>query len=256
VSARVGEYFPSCNDNIATNEFTCGVEWEIEDIKDFSDVTGVVIETDDSLRNNGREFKSPPSNFDKTIKTFDNLFASLKLGKEPFSERTSTHVHVNVSHLSLNAARQLVLTYALLEPVLFAFVGKARQDNIYCVPLNYTYLPSTYKLAFDGLHGKWHKYTAFNILPASTLGTVEFRHLYGTKDKAVFNLWLTTLKELYEFIRDNEDFNIVDALKDFPREFLARKIIPSMASLYTNSELNKMMEDTQLDVKLSAGGLK
>ncbi len=252
---RVGQMFPECSD-LNKSEFYCGVEWEVEAVNDCSDVQDVIIEEDPSLRNNGREFKSYANTYEGTIKVFDHLFSKLKLGKEPFSERTSTHVHVNVASLSPNQARQLILTYALLEPVFFAYVGKARQDNIYCVPLNYTYLPSNYHRDVMGLHGKWHKYTAFNILPMSTLGTVEFRHLYGTKDKAVFTLWLTTLKELYEFIRDTKDFNITDALKVMPTHEIARMVIPSLSALYSNTELSRMMEDTQLDVKLSVGGLK
>ena len=47
---KVSEYFEECSTAVATREFTCGVEFEIEDIRDYGNLDGFLIENDDSLR--------------------------------------------------------------------------------------------------------------------------------------------------------------------------------------------------------------
>lgn len=239
--------------------FLCGCEFEIEDIKSISSVVDncFIIEDDHSLRNKGKEFKTQPSDYENTLELFDTLHKGLALGPAPFSERTSIHVHVNVRELSIEQLRQLMLVYALFEPMFFDFVGETRQGNIFCVPLSYTYLPSMYKLSPLSLvdSNKWHKYTAFNMLPIRELGTVEFRHMYGTNDREVFNTWLTTLKELYCFIEDNPNFNLVEQLNHTSEEALAEQIVPTLVKAL-NKPVKHLMQDTVIDVALSVGGLK
>lgn len=239
-------------------DFLCGCEFEIESIKDFLSIdNNFIIEKDHSLRNGGKEFKTRPHSFEETIGLFQNLHASLKLGADPFSDRTSIHVHVNVRELSLFELRQFILTYAMLEPLFFEFVGPVRKNSIFCVPLNYTYIPSTYKGTAQNMLEKWHKYTAFNIVPIANFGTVEFRHLYGTADVKVFSKWLTTIKELYTFITTNDCFDIIKTLsKGEDVAILARMIIPTLAFDYSIAQTMELLEDSVLDVKLAQGGLK
>lgn len=247
----------ACN-GVASTDFTCGCEFEIEDVKGLGKLTSAqfIVEEDASLRNNGKEFKTHPNGYTRTLELFKTLHEQLVLGPEPFTERTSTHVHVNVAHLTLCQTRQLVLTYALLEPVLFKFVGDKRANSIFCVPLNFTYLPGHYKNDITTMHSKWHKYTAFNIRPLNHLGTVEFRHLYGTNNEAVFTTWLSTLKELYEFIRDTPDWDVVKALQTATPYEVAQQVIPTLTKVYQQAEIHHLLKDTSLDVKLSVGGLK
>jgi hypothetical protein len=244
-------------------DFICGCEYEIEDIKKISLAVQDVftIEDDHSLRNGGKEFKTPPCSFDEAVANFDFLHKNLTLGEDPFSDRTSIHVHVNVSKMMEAQVRQLVLCYALIEPIIFEFVGPVRKGSIFCVPLNYTFLPSKYSNSFSGLRQIWHKYTAFNIVPAGPnkdnlgLGTVEFRHLYGTDNRETFHTWLTILRELYLFIATQPDFNIIKSLEKDNFINLARQISPTLTKDYTYSQLAELMKDSQLDVKLSAGGI-
>ncbi len=246
-----------------SEEFLCGCEFEIENVKAHSTHPDIIVVEDHSLRNHGWEYKTKPSTYKKTIELFDGLHKTIKLGPEPFSHRTSIHVHVNVRNMPVDTLRQLVLTYALLEPVFFAFVGPEREHSIFCVPLSFTTMPSHYKKDIKAMHTNWHKYTAFNILPLGLgpksdvgLGTIEFRHLYGTKDKQVFETWLKTLKELYDWFNNHRDFNIITQIEQGANPAgIAAQVIPTLAAKYTASEINKMCQDTMLDVKLSSGGL-
>ena len=246
-------------------DFFCGVEYEIESIAKISDKVkqAFVVEIDNSLRNGGREFKTPPVQFAEAMKLFDLLHAGIAFGEHsPYSTRTSTHVHVNVSHFQCEQLRQFVLAYALLEPLFFHFVGEDRQNNIYCVPLNYTYMPSIYKDDLVGMRKKWHKYTAFNLKPIMCepecpgLGTVEFRHLYGTNDRTIFVNWLSAIKELYDFINIRPTYNIITEIETgkTANQF-AQEMCPTLAQKLAPYQINLMCKDTMLDVKLSVGGL-
>ena len=108
--------------------------------------------------------------------------------------------------------KTLTLLYALFENVFFNFVGPVRANNIHCVPLNYTYLPNKYSRPLTELVETWSKYTAFNLCPVRTLGTVEFRHLYGTGNFAIYKAWLTLLRSLWNFVYENPNFNLYEYL--------------------------------------------
>ncbi len=246
-----------------STEFICGCEFEIEAIIHHTEHPMIVRVEDHSLRNNGYEYKTKPCTFDQTLELFKYLHTNLKVGKDAFSHRTSTHVHVNVRNLEVSTVRQLVLTYALLEPLFFKYVGSVREHSIFCVPLSFTTLPTSYKKDIKYLHGIWHKYTAFNILPLGLgknseqgLGTIEFRHLYGTNDMNVFKTWLTILKELYDWFQTKPDYEITAALaKGVSLATIAQQIVPTLAKQFSSNEIQQLCQDTALDVKLSIGGL-
>jgi hypothetical protein len=249
---------------LQTRKFVCGCEYEIENILSTNNIntTGISIDIDNSLRNNGREFKTGPAYYEDTLKLFDVLHKGIKLGPDAFTDRTSIHVHVNMLQLTPYEARQFVLLYALLEPVFFEYVGPVRQGSIFCVPLSYTHLPSVYKNDIQGMYQSWQKYTAFNLVPlgggkegSAALGTIEFRHMYGTGDREKFTTCLTAIKELYEFIERTTNYSIINDIENgtSPQEFL-HKAIPTFAKLYGH-KANELCKNTMLDVKLSTGGL-
>lgn len=248
-------------------QFVCGVEYEIESILDHGYVNGkdgIVVTTDHSLRNNGFEYKTGPATYDKTVELFQFLHKNLKIKRpeQQFSERTSIHVHVNCRFMALDTMRQLVLTYALLEPLFFSFVGDKRKNNIFCVPLNYTSLPERYKDPIDVLHKYWQKYTAFNLMPlgpnkdTAALGTVEYRHLYGTKDEIIFTTWLNSLKMFHEWFIHQPQFNIVESLEQGEDPVkLAKQIVPLFCQGKSDLYIRELIKDSVIDVKLAKGYL-
>lgn len=246
--------------SFAPKQFVCGCEFEIESIVKYNHLPSneFIIENDHSLRNNGKEFKTHPSSYEKTLQLFDYLHTHLVVDKDPFSERTSIHVHVNVRDLGLKQVRQFVLLYALLEPLFFEFVGEKRKSSIYCVPLNYTFLPSYYKLSIVALLDRWknNKYTAFNILPINTFGTIEFRHLYGTDNREVFKTWLTSIKDLYEFVANTPELDVCRLINQNTVAEIAKQMIPLLSNHLPESYINSISKDSLMDVKLSNGGLK
>jgi hypothetical protein len=248
-----------------TKEFVCGVEYEIEGISNHGAVQGsleFVITHDHSLRNNGYEYKTGPATFQRTLELFQFLHKNLsfKKGIDQFTERTSIHVHVNCRHLELSTVKQLLLTYALLEPIFFNYVGDGRKNNIFCVPLNFTALPNSYKKDIIYLHKSWSKYTAFNILPlgdnkeTAALGTIEYRHLYGTADFTIFKTWLQSLKIFHDFFSNNPDFDLLNYLEEGNKPVeLARNLLPLLTQNLSDKQIIDLIKDTVIDVKLAKG---
>lgn len=243
--------------------FICGTEYEIEDIKGvhipgydvgseepywFGELGAV---KDGSLRNNGVEFVTRPVGYDRAIELFEVLRDQLSLGKAPYSARTSTHVHVNVASLSLEQLKHFVLLYALFEPVFFKFAGDQRKHNIHCVPLGHTLLPSQYNRSITSLIDNWSKYSAFNLKPVKTIGTVEFRHLFGTGDAKVYQQWLSMLRNLWEFAYTNGHLWLKAKMTAgmSPLEMLPL-VIPSAPGEYCAADF----ADSVIDVKLAFVG--
>ncbi len=239
------------------NEFFCGVELEIESVSssgDLQDFEWVEIDKDDSLRNNGLEFKILPSTFKEAIARFKLVHANLKLGKEPYTHRTSTHVHVNVGNFTAIQLKQFVLLYAACEQLFLDYVGEERQHNIFCVPLCHTNVPSLYSHDAETMTASWSKYAAFNILPVRTLGTVEFRHLYGTADVEIFTHWLGAIKDLYTYIEQRPSLLVIKEMSNIQRTLrMIREATPLLSNVYSDLELIEKTKDGCLDVKLSTG---
>jgi hypothetical protein len=114
----------------------------------------------------------------------------------------------------------------------------------------------------SALRDKWHKYTAFNIVPMGPspdnhgFGTVEFRHLYGTDNIEVFQTWLSAIKELYLYIATKPEFSLLKTLANIDVAELVQEAIPTLARRHTAEEIKSLCADSLIDVKLSNGGIK
>ena len=197
--------FPERHLNDITT-FLAGIECEIESIHHVNvDLAPYFhTEADGSLRNNGCEFISIPLERETLLDKFKNLHANIVYNDkaDAFSPRTSTHVHVNVRSFTEAQLKQLLLFYALFEEFFFSMVDPVRRDNIHCVPLNETMMAQRYRTTAFYMIKYWHKYTAFNMLPVTKQGTVEFRHLQGTDDEELLGRWLKTIENLWLLAQD------------------------------------------------------
>lgn len=188
--------------SVTEKGFRAGVELEIEDVQGMRKALALWNPTTDgSLRNNGKEFISAPSDRKTLVEGFKQLHASLihSAEPEPFSERTSIHVHVNCLDNTVDETRSIILWYALFEPVFFALCHESRRNNIHCVGLDQTVLSGIYRRPLSIYTSKWSKYTALNVLPLKELGTIEFRHMEGHDNAERFEDWLTILENLWAY---------------------------------------------------------
>lgn len=184
-----------------------GLELEIENVPHYNEllVSGMISVPDGSLRNNGREFITSPASISVVNQILTTFFERAKLTKENYSDRCSVHVHANCLDLTLTQLLTLFLVYQTVEDLLFNFIGDERNENIYCVPWSQTNLGQNINNRIEHTLrnvGSWTKYTALNMLPIATQGSVEFRHMAGTSDKERIILWCNLIGCLFEYAKN------------------------------------------------------
>lgn len=240
--------------NVVNDAFVAGMECEIESVKGIKDhVLNWDSTNDGSLRNNGIEFISLPMFRDGLVQSFKNLHAQIDYHNrnEAFTHRTSIHVHVNCRGLTAEQLKQFLLFYALYEEFFFAMVKPERKHNIHCVPLSQTYLPSRYARPIEQMINNWHKYTAFNMLPIKTLGTVEFRHMHGTADVELVSQWLKTIENMWLLCQSDAitQDNITEVA--YIERWFDTIFADAPQILALKSSLHSIIEDNLLDVKFA-----
>lgn len=233
--------------------FAAGLECEVEAVQNGGEHIGnFKCVPDNSLRNKGCEYvtRNPKSRKD-LVEEFTQLYSHLKLGADPFSERTSTHVHVNVSSMTTDAARHMVLLYALFEEFFFAMVKPIRRDNIHCVPLTETHMPDWYNKEIVAFQPRWHKYTALNLKRMGDLGTMEFRHLHGTKDSKELDTWLHVLENLWKLAQRVEVNEHTLSSKQMVTEWFEAIFFPADKVMMLRPSLFDIIRNSLIDVKFS-----
>lgn len=231
---------------VDATKFFGGLECEIEAIKTPKHFGIFQCKEDGSLRNHGFEFVSQPAERDLLVKEFTDLHKWLKFypNEDPYSSRTSTHVHVNCLCLTEAQARDFVLYGALFEELLFAMVKPERRDNIHCVPLTETHLPSIYRQTLSQLVQQWSKYTAINLKRLPDLGTIEFRHMHGTNSVEDVSAWLKVLENMFFLCQQQPlnkkvltDRNTILGMFDYVFEHVEKikMLRPSLFNIIRNS---------------------
>lgn len=179
---------------------------------------GYQVTTDGSLRGTAYEFISRPMLTKHMLASLEEFFKITKFTEVNYSDRCSVHVHVNCTDMSLEQVSSLALLYQLLEEVLFEFVGQNRDSNIYCIPWNqcrnhHKLVDNFLKSPTELLRG-WNKYTALNLIPLSTLGTVEFRQMHGTADMKKLTTWLNIIGGMFKYVKTVELKDLIGTIKE------------------------------------------
>lgn len=239
--------------------FLAGAELEIEDVRDHRAGSlaqiGIDIHSDGSLRNQGFEYILPP----KPVTILEDFFTKIHNGEyvtygmDAFSLRTSIHVHVNMQESTPEQTKKFINLYTIFENIFFNFVGDNRKNNIHCVPLTMTTMANLYHYSLPAMIESWHKYTAFNIIPLSTLGTIEFRHLYGTCNTPVFSEWMGLIQKLWSYAHDASTL-LVDS-GTINSKYLEAVRDDLLTDKFKALSINKdsyILEDNLLDFKICA----
>jgi hypothetical protein len=256
VNARsVAEIFGTGGHYATQRTFLASLECELEGLRTHPSMVGNFAgKKDGSLRNCGYEYVTVEARSRQVLmEDFTNLHKNLAFieKEDPFSHRTSTHVHVNVSPLSVDHVKNMLLLYALFEEFFFSMVKPFRRDNIHCVPLTDTYLPKDYGKPLDSLVGKWSKYTAFNIKPIQQFGSIEFRHLHGTGDAEEVNTWLHVLENLWKLCQKVEINQTTIADAAVRAEWFDLLFFPSPSVMSLRGSMANIIRNSLIDVKFS-----
>lgn len=252
--SRVCDQYGHGGDYATARTFRASLECEIEALQGAPGIVGNFMgKKDGSLRNNGYEYvTSVARSREELVMEFKTLHAYLKFIKgDPFSHRTSTHVHVNVSSLKMSHVRNMLLLYSLYEEFFFSMVKPNRRDNIHCVPLTDTYFPKNYGKTLPYIVESWSKYTAFNLKPVQNFGSVEFRHLHGTGNAAEVDTWLHVLENLWKLCQKVEinEKTITDPVQRM--EWFDLMFFPSASVMALRNSVPSITRGTLIDVKFS-----
>lgn len=247
------------------NSTYVGIEVEVEGVLNNSSIEMLEVDEDGntrflwrnvedgSLRNNGREFVSLPVKGDNIPFALDVLSKHLKTNTHckghEFSDRTSVHIHMNALDLTIEQTMNVMLTYIIVEPLLYKFCGGSRHKNIFCVPLNQTSLAGyIQEVISHGLTGRsdyfacinsWKKYTGFNMRPLRTQGTIEFRHMVGTMDVDKLLLWINLILKIRMFAQ-RKSFNEL-------KEFILNLNTTSEYMMFINDVFGELSEHVLID---------
>jgi hypothetical protein len=241
-----------------------GVELEIENLNpeihpDTFLVSNMTRHEDNSLRNNGWEFVTQPMKLRELEYTLRLFFERGGFSKNNYSERCSTHVHCNTTDMTLDQIQGLLAVYLVYESLLFQWVGADRDKNIFCVPLRETTL--TMSMIQEGdldswqhKWEKWEKYTALNLKPLFTQGTIEFRHMPGTCDVDAIILWCNLIGKMFAYAKRNSFKDIITALTSLNSSSryaeLTQDIFGEYAHLFMNRpEFTIYLEEGVLNLK-------
>lgn len=185
---------------------------------------------DGSLRNGGIEFISSPLVRASVPPALAALWPYIESGQVRPSVRTGIHIHASCLGLDTDGVLRILQHYALLEPVLFNFVGIEREENIYCIPWYRAHdEPKVVRnwLEFNGRTARAPcKYSALYVGPLRTFGTIEFRHAPTWTNRATVLLWWKMVQALFR--THSTTYNVIDRWRAVgPHEF-ARGVFPRL----------------------------
>lgn len=167
-----------------------------------------------SLRDAGAEFVFRQPLFGKDAhNAIDWLMELAVENKWRCTMRTGIHVHIDVRDIEVPQLVGLALLYACVEPIIYHWIGDNRENSHFCVPL---YKADEALLAASGIlnaalkddkndthsageaAATFERYAGLNFQALEKFGSLEFRHMRTTHDKArVFN-WVNIIMGLKE----------------------------------------------------------
>jgi hypothetical protein len=218
----------------ANPDLVVGVELETERCPESRDWYREVfgnwwtVADDGSLRppESSHEFISVPLPMGVLLPELERVFSNTAFNERNYSDRTSVHVHTNVTDYTQQQVASLVLVYTIVEDVIFRFVnhykapnegGYYRDTNLYCIPWSHCRmqfgLVNTMFSDPGNAFRHWQKYTALNLLPIIRQGTVEWRHMHGTNDMEKLKIWFNIIGSIMKFAKQVEFDDVVKTVK-------------------------------------------
>jgi len=188
------------------------------------------VKRDGSLRGGYEYVFSEPLGSVATKDALDALDAEMKASGAilNYSYRTSTHVHVNVSNLSMDVVKTMVVLFTLFEDEYINFCSRTRKANRFClsakdadgVVSNIKNFIATDRVPDEGRG----KYSAMNLCTLGRFGTLEFRTLEGTND---WNRIFTWVRALLALRKAAKEIGNPGAAVDMPLDELVKLLFPT-----------------------------
>lgn len=167
------------------------------------------VHRDGSLRGEALEYvlSTPvkPSELEYMLAALWEKFKTSKTAMT-LSNRCSTHVHVNVGGAKINEITSVIALWTTLEEVLINWCGLDRVSNHFCLPSSQssTVIRTWGRFLENGQYDfpEGMKYSALNLRPMRTFGSVEFRTMRASEDYVPILDWALFCHGLVGYARD------------------------------------------------------
>ena len=167
------------------------------------------LHNDGSLRNGGVEYVlTKPCMIDEVSPLCEELFDYIHKqgGVIEHSNRTSTHVHINVNGMKVSELTSLICLWGLFEPALIYHCGEQRRSNHFCLSNSDTrWLPDEWRRALKNGGFHWdntYKYSALNLGSFTTFGSFEIRCMGGAENAKEVTDWARMVWALREYAKE------------------------------------------------------
>lgn len=142
----------------------------------------------------------------------NELATPLGKAKLRWSNRTSVHIHVNVSDMSYRDTINFMALYTTFEEVLTEYAGGLkRSGNLFCVRATDAeecidaIVRSLSSGTIDGFYDDNLHYAGMNVNSVTQRGSIEFRSMGGNIDVPFIQSWIDVLYQLREKAKTYND---------------------------------------------------
>ncbi len=168
-------------------------------------------EFDGSLRGSAAEYiLKRPIKRGTVLKALNHL----EEGLPPFlireSNRTSVHVHINMTRATVLQVFNTISLYGIFENVLVKWCGRDRVGNHFCLRmtdaggLTRVLEDAAYQGSLVHAAREDVRYAALNIAALQRFGSLEFRALRGTTSPDVIHTWVKALLAIKDYVKDTK----------------------------------------------------
>ncbi len=179
-------------------------------------------------------FRQPLSH-PKSLAAIDHLYDVLESNRGVINDsvRAGIHVHVNVQNLTVVELYNFITLYLILEELLVKYCGPTREGNLFCLrasDANYLITRLCRAIKMKKLREVFNdedlRYSSINVMSVCKYGSLEFRSMRTTKDRAIVKIWVSLLYHLRECAIGYND--PTDIVRDFsllgPAQFVAKNV--------------------------------
>lgn len=248
-------------------ETRIGIEFEFEGVRNnilpasekYSDMWQ--FHRDDSLKNNGAEYVFAEPMFGKdAYNAVEWMVKYANTSEWLCTNRTGLHVHLDIRDLEHQQLIGLITLYAIVEPLLFKWIGDNREHNIHCVPfykaddtiveainIARAFIEDDKTGARNGgaVADRFGRYSALNLKAIADHGSVEFRHMKTTKDFQRVLKWINMLMCLKAatYKLPTSDGAIVRMAESMDTSMFLNYVFGDLAKEFDQATAKELIED-------------
>lgn len=216
------------------------------------------VTNDGSLRNNGLEFvlRRPRmgAGISTALTSLEALFKRVQ-NKPECTQYTSTHVHLDVSQMTMYDYMKFLFVYRYFDEALTMSCGKHRYGNLYCLTFeqaNAGFLKlkdviSTEGFSFRDYNMENHKYGSCNLAATNHYGSLEFRALGGCTSKNEAADWINTLCQIKRVSQELSSWEDAIQLGELPAQEFA-DVFGLANKAFTEYLTDEQIQSAQADI--------